>query len=195
MGPQFLQLPESEWPKKSAKDIAAQARENITKIQKKTFVAVLTQSQQEAQNPIRIQETESKSTRLPTVAAVQKLFDERRFSSLRRLVGTIAWTWRAAKKFLCAKIGDKEKWEAVTLSGVIMVNERENVFLNLRLAAQDGVHFPNTATDRLVVYKDQTNGLLMCGGRIQTFKEDHRAVPLLPFRGLGLHPPSPRSTQ
>ncbi|XP_060762681.1 uncharacterized protein LOC132872105 [Neoarius graeffei] len=41
-GPQFLQLPESEWPKKSAKDVAAQARDVVTKMQKKTFTAVLT---------------------------------------------------------------------------------------------------------------------------------------------------------
>ena len=33
-----------------------------------------------------------------------------------------------------------------------------------------------------LVFKDQTPGLLMCGGRIQTFREDHRAVPLLPFQ-------------
>ena len=181
-GPEFLQLPESEWPKKSAKDVAAQARDNIIKIQKKTFVAVLTRSQHKAHDPIRIQETESKSRRPPAVAAVQKLLDERRFSSLRRLVGTIAWTWRAAKKFLRAKIGDKEKWEAVHSSGVITPDERGDVFRNLCLAAQEGVHFPNTTTDRLVVFKDQTSGLLMCGGRIQTFREDHQAVPLLPFQ-------------
>ena len=51
-GPQFLQLPESEWPKKSAKDVAPQARDKITKIQKKTFVAALTQSQQKAHDPV-----------------------------------------------------------------------------------------------------------------------------------------------
>ena len=33
-----------------------------------------------------------------------------------------------------------------------------------------------------LVFKDQTSGLLMCGGRIQTFRDDHRAVPLLPFQ-------------
>lgn len=181
-GPQFLQLPESEWPKKSAKDISVQAGDSITKMQKKTFVAVLTRSQEKAQHSIRVQEIESKSRRPPAVAAVQKLLDEKRFSSLRRLVGAIAWTWRAAKKFLCAKIGEKEKWEAVQSSGVITVNEREEVFWNLCLSAQEAVHFPNTTTDRLVVYKDQTSGLLMCGGRIQTFKEDQRAVPLLPFQ-------------
>lgn len=129
--PQFLQLPESEWPKKSVKDVGAQARDNITKIQKKTFVAVLTRSQHKAQDPVRIQETESKSIRPPAVAAVQKLLDERRFSSLRQLVGMIAWTWRAAKKFLCAKFGGEEKWEAVPSSGVIRINEREDVFRNL----------------------------------------------------------------
>lgn len=31
------------------------------------------------------------------------------------------------------------------------------------------------------MYKDDTSGLMMCGGRIQHFKEDHCAVPLLPF--------------
>ena len=115
----------------------------------KTFVAVLTRSQHKAHDPIRIQETESKSRRPPAVAAVQKLLDERRLSSLRRLVGTIEWTWRAAKKFLRAKIGDKEKWEAVHSSGVITPDERGDVFRNLCLAAQEGVHFPNTTTDRL----------------------------------------------
>lgn len=63
-----------------------------------------------------------------------------------------------------------------------MVNERDDVFRDLCLAAQEGIHFPNTTTDRLVVYKDQKSGLLMCGGRIQTFREDRGAVPLLPFQ-------------
>ncbi|KAL3991581.1 G protein-coupled receptor kinase [Sarotherodon galilaeus] len=41
-GPKFLQLPENEWLKKSAGEVAAQAREKVTKLQKKAFVAVLT---------------------------------------------------------------------------------------------------------------------------------------------------------
>lgn len=50
LGPEFLQLPESKWPKKSAQDLAAHARDSIIKMQKKkTFVAVLTRSQQGAQ--------------------------------------------------------------------------------------------------------------------------------------------------
>lgn len=44
------------------------------------------------------------------------------------------------------------------------------------------MNFPSTTTDRLVVYKDQISGLLVCGGRVQNFKEDLKAVPLLPFQ-------------
>lgn len=40
-GPEFLYLPESEWPKRSARDIAAVARGNLEKIQRKSFVATL----------------------------------------------------------------------------------------------------------------------------------------------------------
>lgn len=43
------------------------------------------------------------------------------------------------------------------------------------------VHFPNTTINRLVVYKVPSRELLTCGGRIQTFSEDCKAVPLLPF--------------
>lgn len=182
LGPSFLQLSESEWPTKSANDVAVQARENVVKIQKKTFVAVLTRSQLKEQNPMRVQEKVIISRRPPAAPVVQQLVDVRHFSSLRKLIGVVAWIWRAAKKFLHVKVTDKEKWEAVPSSGVITVGEREDVFRDLCLAAQEGVHFPTTTTDRLVVYKDGTTGLLMCGGRIQTFKEDHEAVPLLPFQ-------------
>ncbi|XP_060757415.1 methyltransferase-like protein 23 isoform X1 [Neoarius graeffei] len=144
-------------------------------MQKKTFTAVLTRSQLKTQSPIAVQCS-------PTGAAVQNLLDEKRFSSLRRLVGTVAWIWRAAKKFLHAKRGDEAKWGAIPSSSVITVSKRKNVFLELCLAAQEGVNFPNTTTDRLVVYKDQVTGILMCGGRIQAFKEDHNAVPLLPYQ-------------
>lgn len=34
--------------------------------------------------------------------------------------------------------------------------------------------------DRLVVYKDQGTGLLVCGGRVQSFK-DQAGVPILPY--------------
>ncbi|KAL1250911.1 hypothetical protein QQF64_018707 [Cirrhinus molitorella] len=44
-GPRFLNLPVNEWPFKSAKDVTASARENIGKMQKKSFSAALTRAQ------------------------------------------------------------------------------------------------------------------------------------------------------
>lgn len=177
-GPKFLQLPDDEWPKKSARDVAAQARDKVTRIQKKTFVALLSRCRlKTAQNPAQLE-----YERPPAGAAVRHLVDGKRFSNLRRLIGTVAWIWRATKKFLSAKTRDQEMWEAVPSSGILTVRERRDVFRDLCLAAQEGVNFPGTTTDRLVVYRDQTSGLLVCGGRIQTFKEDRRAVPLLPFQ-------------
>ncbi|KAJ7999296.1 hypothetical protein DPEC_G00213950 [Dallia pectoralis] len=44
LGPTFLNLPESEWPVKSAKDVAVGARENLARIQKKAFVAAITRA-------------------------------------------------------------------------------------------------------------------------------------------------------
>ncbi|XP_070408825.1 uncharacterized protein [Nothobranchius furzeri] len=169
-GPKFLQLPDDEWPKKSARDIAAHARDEVTSICKKSFVAILTRSQlKPAQDPAYVC-----SRRPPGGVETRKLVDERRFSNLRRLVGTVAWIWRAAKKFLNVNTAGQDRWEVVPSSGVLTVNERRDAFRDLCQAAQEGVNFPSTTTDRLVVYRDQTSGL-------QTFREDRKAVPLLPF--------------
>ncbi|CAI5659844.1 unnamed protein product, partial [Oreochromis niloticus] len=177
-GPKLLQLPEDEWLKKSAREVAAQAREKVTTLQKKAFVAVLTRIHTNAaQDSVHVE------LRRPLAGvATQQLINERRFSNLRRLIGTVAWVWRVAKKFMRSKTRDQEKWEVVPSSGVLTVNERRDAFRDLCLAAQEGVNFPSTTTDRLVVYRDQTSGLLVCGGRIQTFKEDRKAVPLVPFQ-------------
>lgn len=59
--------------------------------------------------------------------------------------------------------------------------ERGDAFRDLCLAAHGGATFPSTTTDRLVVYRDEASGLLVCGGRVQHFKEDGLAVPLIPF--------------
>ncbi|KAK7889795.1 hypothetical protein WMY93_025355 [Mugilogobius chulae] len=170
-GPKFLSLPENEWPTMSAKDVAAQARENLIKIQKKAFSAALTKEDQVKQ--------QAQSSRRLTGEVVQKLVDVKRFSTLLKLVKTVAWIWRAVEKFLSVNALDKAKWEAVP-SGVITATEREDAFRDICLAAQDGVCFPETTTDRLVVYRD-TTGLLVCGGRIQSFKKEGKAVPLLPY--------------
>lgn len=47
-------------------------------------------------------------------------------------------------------------------------------------AAQQGATFPGTTMDRLVVYKDQDSGLLLCGRRVQNFGEGQVSVPILP---------------
>lgn len=44
-GPQFLRHPVKEWPKKSAAEVAADAKEKVDKLQRKTFSAVLTRAQ------------------------------------------------------------------------------------------------------------------------------------------------------
>lgn len=44
-GPEFLRWPVKEWPIKSAKEVAADARESINQIQKKAFSAVVTRAQ------------------------------------------------------------------------------------------------------------------------------------------------------
>ncbi|CAI5678593.1 unnamed protein product [Oreochromis niloticus] len=43
-GPRFLSLPVSEWPVRSAKELAATAKENVNKLQRKAFVAALTRA-------------------------------------------------------------------------------------------------------------------------------------------------------
>lgn len=181
LGPKFLSLPESEWPVKSAKDVAVEARENLTRIQKKAFVAALTRAgakKEPKQSPI----STSMDLHRPAAGAVAaRLLDVRRFSNLPRLIKSIALVWRAAKRFLHAKATGRLKWEAVLLAGIVTVAEREDAFRDLCLAAQEGANFPGTTTDRLVVYRDEVSGLLMCGGRIQYFREDCLAVPLLPF--------------
>lgn len=44
-GPGFLRQPVEQWPKKSAKETAAGARESINKLQRKVFSAALTRAQ------------------------------------------------------------------------------------------------------------------------------------------------------
>ncbi|XP_039456743.1 uncharacterized protein LOC120433854 [Oreochromis aureus] len=44
-GPKFLSLPVSEWPVRSAKELAVTAKENVNKLQRKAFVAALTRAE------------------------------------------------------------------------------------------------------------------------------------------------------
>ncbi|XP_035985835.1 uncharacterized protein LOC118559250 [Fundulus heteroclitus] len=158
----------------SSKDVSLTARESINNMQKKSFVAALTRAQAKKSLPSLV-------GRLPAGAAVLNLVNERRFSSLKCLIKTVAFIWRAAKKFASAtKSIENPKWEAIPTKGVITATERQEAIRDIYLAAQEGVTFPATTTDRLVVYREPESGLLVCGGRIHGFREDGAAVPLLP---------------
>lgn len=175
-GPKFLSLPAEDWPIKSAKDVSAAARESVERMQKKVFAAALTRVQVKREPP------DLEHRRPPAGAAVRNLVDEGRFSNLTRLVKTIAWVWRAAKCFAAKnKILGDPKWEAVSSARVITTTERQDALRDLFLATQEGVTFPATTIDRLVVFKEEETGLLVCGGRIQAFNEDRVGVPLLPY--------------
>ncbi|KAJ8260443.1 hypothetical protein GJAV_G00182210 [Gymnothorax javanicus] len=174
-GPEFLSLPVDEWPIKSAKHVSATARESVGKMQKKSFTTALTRAQ--VKEPPDLERR-----RPPAGAAVRNLVDEGRFSNLAYLVKMVAWIWRAAKRFAAKnKILGTPKWEAVSSAGVITATERQDALRDLFLAAQEGVTFPTTTIDRLVVFKEEEIGLLVCGGRVQAFKEDRVGVPLLPY--------------
>lgn len=194
-GPEFLKWPVEEWPIKSAGEVAAQARENINKLQRKAFSAALTRAQASRQEEDLLITKESlcqtvkptlHPTRKPT-GWIKDLVQIGRFSSLAKLVRVIAWVCRAAKQWLKrkCKAPKQAKWEAPSpkqdgLTG----KELEDALEDLFFAAQEGIVFPDTTLSRLAVYKDVNSGLLVCGGRIQMFNEDKTAVPVLPFEAL-----------
>ncbi|XP_032434156.1 uncharacterized protein LOC116729604 [Xiphophorus hellerii] len=183
-GPAFLKSPVEKWPIKSSKQLAIDAKGSIIKLQKKAFIAVTTrtgikESELKQELPQNQAAVLAKKQR-PSIS-IQNLVDVSRFSSLTRLVKTIVWVWRAAKRFIKKnQVAAKPKWEAVCSRGVISVREREDALRDIFLAAQMGANFPNTTIDRLVVYQDKESGLLVCGGRIQIFREDRAAVPIIP---------------
>nr|XP_043874409.1 uncharacterized protein LOC122764147 isoform X1 [Solea senegalensis] len=199
-GPEFLKWPLEEWPIKSAGEVAAHARESVNKLQRKAFSGALTRAQarrsQQKVDPQAIQEIPKIETqeenpvvnppllrRKPT-GWVKDLVEVRRFSSLSKLVRVIAWVCLAAKQWLKRKCRAPKlsKWEVTSpKQAMLTVKEHEDALKDLFLAAQEGISFSDTTLSRLAVYKDVNSGLLVCGGRIQTFNEDKTAVPVLPF--------------
>lgn len=193
-GPWFLRR-----PKKSAKEIAANAKEGIEKLQRKAFSAVLTRAQKKKQStalqtpdcnePVTHPMTsdclgEVPIRRPPAGSVVKLLVDERNFSSLFKLVRVIAWVWRAATRWkMKGSAVSKAKEEAKTRAkqAVLSVGECEDALRDLFLAAQEGVTFHDTTLNRLAVYKENKSGLLLCGGRIQFFNKEETAVPILPY--------------
>lgn len=124
-GPHFLKLPVEEWPKKSAREVAANAKDGINKLQRKAFSAAITRAQAKREHNSTLQDYPSiKDTVIPTRApenvpvrrppdgTVVKLIDVRKFSSLTKLIRIIAWVWRAAVKWKRKSSADrKAKWE------------------------------------------------------------------------------------
>jgi len=196
-GPAFLRQPVGEWPHKSAKEVATYAKEGINKLQRKAFSAALTrmQAKKDKRDVQQANPDESKIQirRLPSGSAVTNLIDIKKFSNLTRLIRVIAWVWRAARRWkeLLNKnsASDKPKWEGAfstnwrsrAKQAVLTVGECRDALRDLFLAAQEGITFQDTTLNRLAVYKEKETGLLVCGGRFQTFDEDKTAVPILPY--------------
>ena len=85
-GTEFLKWPVKEWPKKPAREVEAGAKGGIDKLQRKAFLAALTRAQ--------IKDGEQNTAKQ----------QERRFS--------LAWEWRAAKKWKMISATCRAKWEA-----------------------------------------------------------------------------------
>ena len=112
-------------------------------------------------------------------SALVSQMDLSRFSTLTRLCGAVGYVHRAVHSWLLGRdrTGAREQWEAV-----LTVQEREEAFKDLCLAAQTGATFPTTTLNRLVVNKDSATGLLLCHGRIQSVDKGGSGVPLIPYK-------------
>lgn len=209
-GPDFLKLPVEEWPIKSPGEVAAQARENVNKLQRKAFVAAVTRSQakqnkvvqpphkahqDQVQSPVIEPVIEPVRNRRAPSGWVNKVVTIESYSTLQKLVDVVAWicrvvnTWMGKwkrnlpeKENLPGKENMREKRSKPVKEHlpVLTVAERRDALRDLFLSAQEGKTFPETSLNRLAVYRD-TNGLLVCGGRVQMFTKDKTAVPILPF--------------
>lgn len=76
-------------------------------------------------------------------------------------------------------------WEALTSNAepkalLLKVKEHECAFRDLYLMAQESVKFSHTTLNGLVEFKNKKSRLLFCGGRIQSFREEKTAEPILP---------------
>lgn len=199
-GPKFLSWPEDEWPVKTASEIVTSVADDVKKLQRKAFSAAVTRAQagkissssntdvgaywknSTPQPQIKAQGLTPVVERKPWGVALVHLVEPEQFSNLSKLCGTIAWVQRAAESWLRTinKASSSAKWEVKCRR--LSVEERTAAFQDLALAAQDGVNFQDTTLNRLVVIKDDNSGLLLCGGRVQSWNEDGTAVPLIPFQ-------------
>ena len=211
-GPDFLARPVEEWPMKSAAEVAAGTREEVSKLQRKAFSAATTRAQvKRLTNPDDLSgagavdehgapmmpslagnkgsspHATRPSSSAPDACHVKKLWgsalvsqvDLLRFDTLTKLCGALGYVRRAVHTWLRGRCrtSEREQWEAV-----LTVQEREEAFQDLCLAAQAGVTFPTTTLNRLVVNKDDATSLLLCYGRVQSVDEERLGVPLVPYK-------------
>ena len=129
-GPEFLRWPEAEWPVKTASEIVTTVADDVKKLKRKAFSAAVTRAQsKKISNPSKADvsldlEDSSNEGQGPTSAAERpkrkpwgidlvRLIEPKRFSTLSKLCGTVAWTRRAAESWLDKErqISDSAKWE------------------------------------------------------------------------------------
>lgn len=123
----------------------------------KLKLQISTEGSRQSEDLIQVQ---AETRRPPAGSAVQNMCNMEHFSDLTQLLKIVAWVWRTAKKFLGRiRTLNNPKWEAVSSGGTISVRKREDALRDILLAAQEGITFPNTTRDRLVVYKDADSGL------------------------------------
>lgn len=79
-GPGFFELPFEDWPVKTAREIVSSVIEEIRGLQRKAFSARVTAA-----------ETQSCKWPGPTITALVRLVEPKRFSSLTRLCGAVGW--------------------------------------------------------------------------------------------------------
>lgn len=199
-GPELLKWPEGDWPMRMTSKKTSSVTEDIRKLRRKAFSAAATRAQlrerasqndpdgktdagdqcKPEQSPqLDSRPTSAKQKKRWSVALVN-LVGPQQFSSLTKLCGTIAWTRQAVQVWLRKrKTPDLLKWEAS--GSVLSTKERAAAFQDLALTAQDEVEFHDLTLNRLVAYRDESKELLLCGGRIQSWGENGRVGPLIPF--------------
>lgn len=194
-GPGFLTRPVKDWPVKSAAEVASGTREVVSKLQRKAFSAIITRAQaKKLSTPggpsgamVGDDATAGSSSLASNIHSLKRLWgsalvalvDLARFSTLTKLCGAVGYLRRAVHSWLFGRsqTSKREQWEAV-----LTVQEREEAFQDLCIAAQTGVTFPLSTLNRLVVHKDSATGLLLCHGRIQSIDEERPGVPLIPYK-------------
>lgn len=203
-----MRRPEAEWPVKSEvklrdfkekhsrrwspelsqRRILTQTRKSMAQ----TIVSSEDGTSAEPQKTVKTQglgQVVEEPKRMAWGAALVSLVKPEPFSTLSRLCGGTAWVRCAVETWMSKKTQalDQAQGEA-TVSDVRQkrlvqtMQEWSSAFQDLALAAQDGENFQDSTLNRLVIAKDKETGLLLSGGRIQSWSEDGKAVPLLPFQ-------------